>query len=103
MTWREPDSGPPGQRSTWRERWLALKDVWAVAALFVFVMGGIYGGFFTATEGAGMGAAGALVFALARRALTWRKLYTALIERARTTAMLIMILMGGMLFTEVLH
>src|SRR6266542_3676450 len=50
-TWRHPSSGPPGQRSTWRERWLALKDVWAVAALFLFVMGGIYGGFFTATEG----------------------------------------------------
>src|SRR2546422_9921306 len=28
MTWREPDSGPPGSRSSWRERWLALKDVW---------------------------------------------------------------------------
>ena len=83
MTWREPGSGPPGQRSTWRERWLALKDVWAVAALSVFVMGGIYGGFFTATEGAGMGAVGALVFALARRALTWETLYAALLESAR--------------------
>src|SRR5207253_2023279 len=62
MTWREPDSGPPGSRSSWRERWLALKDVWGVAALFLFVMGGIYGGLFTATEGAGMGAAGAVFF-----------------------------------------
>ena len=39
----------------------ALKDVWAVAVLFIVVMGGIYGGVFTATEGAGMGAFGALV------------------------------------------
>ena len=54
----------------------ALKDVWAVAALFVFVMGGIYGGVFTATEGAGIGAFGAFFFALARRALTWRTLST---------------------------
>ncbi len=37
------------------------KDVWAVALLFIVVMGGIYGGIFTATEGAGMGAFGALV------------------------------------------
>ncbi len=80
MTWRDPRSGPRGERSSWRERYLALKDVWAVAALFFFVMGGIYGGFFTATEGAAMGAFGAMVFALARRALTWRTLYAALLE-----------------------
>src|SRR5438067_5581108 len=100
MTWREPDSGPPGSRSSWRERWLALKDVWGVAALFLFVMGGIYGGLFTATEGAGMGAAGAMVFALSRRALTWRALYAALLESARTTAMLFMILIGALMFAE---
>ncbi len=100
MTWREPGSGPPGQRSTWRERWLALKGVWGVAALFIFVMGGIYGGFFTATEGAGMGAFGAMAFALWRRALTWRTLYAALLESARTTAMLFMILIGALMFAE---
>ncbi|HEU4439056.1 MAG TPA: TRAP transporter large permease subunit, partial [Methylomirabilota bacterium] len=37
MTWRDPASGPPGERSSWRERLLALKDVWAVATLFLFV------------------------------------------------------------------
>ena len=71
-----------------------------MAALFLFVMGGIYGGLFTATEGAGMGAFGALVFALARRALTWRTLYAALLESARTTAMLFMILIGALMFAE---
>src|SRR3954463_7386544 len=40
MTWRDPACGPPGERSSWRDRLLALKDVWAVAALFFFVMGG---------------------------------------------------------------
>ena len=99
-TWRDPRSGPPGPRSTWRERGLALKDVWAVAALFVFVMGGIYGGLFTATEGAGMGAFGAMTFALWRRALTPRTLYAALLESARTTAMLFMILIGALMFAE---
>jgi C4-dicarboxylate transporter, DctM subunit len=99
-TWRDPQSGPPGQRTGWRERWLALKDVWAVVALFAFVMGGIYGGLFTATEGAGMGAFGAMAFALWRRALTWRTLYAALLESARTTAMLFMILIGALMFAE---
>jgi C4-dicarboxylate transporter DctM subunit len=100
MTWRDPASGPPGERSGWRERLAALKDVWAVAALFVFVMGGIYAGMFTATEGAAMGASGAMLFALARRALTWRTLYAALLESARTTAMLFMILIGALMFSE---
>src|SRR5216117_1678997 len=100
MTWRDPASGPPGERSTWRERMLALKDVWAVAALFLFVMGGIYGGLFTATEGAAMGAFGAMLFALSRKALTWRTLYDALLESARTTAMLFLILIGALMFAE---
>ena len=99
-TWGDPQAGPPGLRTSWRERWLALKDVWAVAALFAFVMGGIYGGLFTATEGAGMGAFGAMAFALGRRALTWRTLYAALLESARTTAMLFMILIGALMFAE---
>jgi len=102
-TWRDPASGPPGQRSSWRERWLALKEVWSVAALFLFVMGGIYGGLFTATEGAGMGAVGAMVFALWRRALRWGTLYAALLESARTTAMLFMILIGALMFAEFIN
>jgi C4-dicarboxylate transporter DctM subunit len=103
MTWRDPASGPPGERSSWTARLLALKDVWAVAVLFLFVMGGIYGGLFTATEGAGMGAFGALLFALWRRALSWQILYTALLESARTTAMLFMILIGALMFAEFIN
>ena len=102
-TWRHPEWGPPGRRSSWGERLAALRDVWAVAALFLFVMGGIYGGLFTATEGAGMGAMGALLFALARRALTWRTLYDALLESARTTSMLFLILIGALMFAEFIN
>jgi tripartite ATP-independent transporter DctM subunit len=100
VTRRDPASGPPGERTGWAARLRALRDVWAVAALFAFVMGGIYGGLFTATEGAGMGAFGAMVFALWRRALTWRTLYAALVESARTTAMLFTILIGALMFAE---
>jgi tripartite ATP-independent transporter DctM subunit len=99
-TWRDPASGPPGRRSGWAERWAAVQAVWGVAGLFLFVMGGIYGGLFTATEGAGMGAFGAMAFALARRALSWSTLYAALVESARTTAMLFMILIGALMFAE---
>jgi C4-dicarboxylate transporter DctM subunit len=98
--WRDPGSGPRGERSTWRERFKAVEGIWAVALLFIIVMGGIYGGIFTATEGAGIGAFGALCIALARRALTWRTLLDALIESGRTTAMLFVILTGALMFAE---
>jgi len=103
VTWRDPNAGPPGERSGWKERWGALKGIWAVAFLFLFVMGGIYGGLFTATEGAGMGAFGAMVFALWRRALNWKTLYAALLESARTTAMLFMILIGALMFADFIN
>jgi C4-dicarboxylate transporter DctM subunit len=76
------------------------KGVTSVIALFTLVMGGIYGGVFTATEGAGVGALGALVFALARRSLNWRSFYEALVESARTTSMLFLILIGALMFAE---
>jgi tripartite ATP-independent transporter DctM subunit len=97
---RDPASGPRGEKSAWRERLRAIEGVWAVALLFVVVMGGIYGGVFTATEGAGIGAFGALCIALARRALTWRTLLDALVESGRTTAMLFVILTGALMFAE---
>jgi TRAP-type C4-dicarboxylate transport system permease large subunit len=79
---------------------LYYKGVSSVIALFTLVMGGIYGGVFTAVEGAGVGAFGALVFALARRTLGWRDLYGALLESARTTSMLFLILIGALMFAE---
>jgi tripartite ATP-independent transporter DctM subunit len=103
VTWRDPKAGPPGERSDWKERWAATRGVWAVALLFVFVMGGIYGGLFTATEGAGMGAFFAMIFALWRRVLTWEALYHALVESARTTSMLFMILIGALMFAEFIN
>ena len=76
------------------------KGVTSVIALFTLVMGGIYGGIFTATEGAGVGAMGALVFALARQSLDLKALYGALVESARTTSMLFLILIGALMFAE---
>ena len=56
VTSRDPEHAPPGERSTWAERLIALRGIWGVLLLVVVVLGGIYGGVFTATEGAGIGA-----------------------------------------------
>ena len=98
-----PPSGPEAERASWRERFDAFKGVWAVVVLFVIVMGGIYGGVFTATEGAGIGAFGAFCFALARGALSPRALLDVLIESSRTTAMLFMILVGALIFANFIN
>ena len=103
MTWHDPEAGPPGERSSWAARLEALKHVWAVLALFALVIGGIYAGLFTATEGAGIGAGGAFVFALARRALPWKVFAEVLTESVRTTSMLFMILIGALIFANFIN
>ena len=100
MTSRDPSHAPAGERTSWPNRWKALRGIWGVALLVIVVLGGIYGGFFTATEGAGFGAAGAFLFALARRRLTWRSIYEVLVESARTTAMLFTLLIAASIFAN---
>jgi tripartite ATP-independent transporter DctM subunit len=103
ITWLNPALGRPGQRAATAERLHALKDVWGVMALFALVMGGIYFGVFTPTEAAGVGASGAFLFALARRKLSLAILYEVLVESARTTTMLLTILIGALVFTDFIN
>jgi len=103
VVWRDPAAGPAGDRSSWAERLDAMKGIWGVVLLFIVSIGGIYAGIFTATEGAGIGAFGAFIFALARRALTWRVLREVLIDSARTTSMLFMILIGALVFANYIN
>jgi C4-dicarboxylate transporter DctM subunit len=103
VTWRDPQAGPPAERFTWPQRLKAIRGIWGVVVLFALVIGGIYGGVFTATEGAGVGAAGAFLFALFRGALTPRVLMDVLVESTRTTAMLFAILIAAMVFTNFIN
>ncbi|WP_048441140.1 TRAP transporter large permease [Caenimonas sp. SL110] len=100
VTARDPEHAPPGERTSWPDRWKALAGIWGVALLVVVVLGGIYGGLFTATEGAGFGAFGAFLFALARRRMTWAVLFQVLVESARTTAMLFTLLIAATIFAN---
>jgi tripartite ATP-independent transporter DctM subunit len=100
VTARRPELGPPGERSSWPQRVQALKAIWGVALLFAIVMGGMYGGWFTPTEAAGIGAFGGFLFAWARGALSWPVLVDILVSSARTTAMLFTILIGASVFAS---
>jgi tripartite ATP-independent transporter DctM subunit len=89
---------PAGPRSTWRERIVAVRHVWATLLLFVFVIGGLYGGVFTPAEAGGMGAGGAFLIGLARRRLSRHDILQSLLQATRTTAAVFTILIGALLF-----
>ena len=98
----KPSHGPSGQRSTMAERLGAIKLVWPVMVLFALVMGGLYGGVFTATESAGMGAAGALLLGVARRKMRLAVFVDSLVDATKTTAMLFAIVFGALTFSNFL-
>jgi C4-dicarboxylate transporter, DctM subunit len=95
-----PALGPRGTRLPIKARFLALKGVWSTILLFAFVMGGLYGGVFTATECAGMGASGALLIAVARRKMNLQAALECLKETASTTAMIFAIVFGALVFAN---
>ncbi|TFL15599.1 TRAP transporter large permease [Pusillimonas caeni] len=98
----DPKAGPRGERTAWPERLRALANVWAIVVLFVVILGGIYSGLFTPNEAAGVGAAGALLFALGRRTLTWGRFLDIVVDTVRTTAMMFFLLFGALLFSNFL-
>jgi C4-dicarboxylate transporter, DctM subunit len=98
--WRNPQAGPAGARSSGAERLAAVRGVGSVALLFGLVIGGLYGGWFTPTEAAGVGAVGALAIVWVRGRLTVALLKRALIDTVRTTTTLFFILIGALLLTK---
>ena len=80
-----------------------LIGVICVLGLFLFIMGGIYGGFFTPTEAAGMGAGAALLIALALRTMSLRDLSEATFDSIRATAMIFAVIIGAELFTNFIN
>jgi len=99
---RDPAAGPPGERSSWAQRRRALGRVWGIALLFLTMLGGIYAGVFTPIEAAGVGAFGAFLFALARGELDARALREVLAESMRTSAVMLLVLVGAVLYNNFL-
>ena len=93
-----PDFLPVAPRHSWKERLTGLRDVWAMLLLFVFVIGGLYGGLFTPTEAGGVGAIGALLIGVARRRLTGSEIRRSLLQAVRTAAAVLTVLIGALLF-----
>ncbi|KIC52052.1 C4-dicarboxylate ABC transporter permease [Tateyamaria sp. ANG-S1] len=90
-----PGSAGTREAVPWPERWKALGETWPVLAIFALVVGGIYAGWFTPTEGAAVGAAGTGLVAWLGGNLSWRVLGEALIGTGKTTAMIFFIVFGA--------
>jgi tripartite ATP-independent transporter DctM subunit len=103
VTWRHPDMGPAGEKATGQQRLTALRGVWAVLALFGIVVGGIYGGLFTPTEAAGVGAGISFLFAVMRRTMRFRDFVDVLVDSARTSAVMFAVLIGATMFSEFIN
>jgi C4-dicarboxylate transporter DctM subunit len=95
VTRLHPESGPAGEKSTWKQKLNATLRTWAITALFATVIGGIYFGVFTPTEAAGVGAFGALFIAFSRKRLNREMMKETLLETGQTSAMIFTILIGA--------
>ncbi|MBV1697770.1 MAG: TRAP transporter permease [Hyphomicrobiales bacterium] len=93
-----PNFLPAAPPHTWPERLNGLRDIWATLLLFVFVIGGLYGGLFTPTEAGGMGAVGALLIGVLRGKLTRTDIRRSLLQAVRTAAAVLTVLIGALLF-----
>jgi tripartite ATP-independent transporter DctM subunit len=89
---------PRMPRHSWKERVAGLRDIWATMLLFVFVIGGLYGGLFTPTEAGGMGAGGAFLIGVLRRRLDRTEIRRSLLQATRTAAAVFTVLIGALLF-----
>jgi len=102
VAWRKPDLAPLQPRQPWNERWPAIARTWPALSVALVVLGGIYGGIFTPTEGASVGVIAMLAAGLATRQLDMGGVIKSLRITAETTAMIFLILLGGEIFNAFL-
>ncbi len=86
------------------------EETWATATvkfvpillLITLVLGGLYGGLFTPTEAGAVGAAGAMLIAVVRRRLTWRKFWSVLVETGYVSVSVLFLIAAASLYSRML-
>jgi C4-dicarboxylate transporter DctM subunit len=102
MCWRNPKMGPAGPKFTWKEKAASLKGAGGVLFLFLLVMGGLFAGWFTPSEGGTIGAFGAFLIMIIRRKISRKILVEALKGAITNTGFILTITIGAMIFTNFL-
>lgn len=97
-----PGEGPAAPAASWAERLASLRETWSIILIFGVVVVGMYGGWFTPTEGAAVGAFGAFVLAVLHGGMRMGGLITCLQGTAKTSAMIFLIMLGAEMFNAFL-
>jgi C4-dicarboxylate transporter DctM subunit len=91
----DPTSAPAGERATWGERLAAILETWPVMLIFLVVIGGIYGGYFTPTEAAAVGTLATGYVAWKSGGLDKKGFLACVYGTSQATAMIFLILLGA--------
>lgn len=97
-----PALGPRGPRYSWPDRFASMGKLLPTATVFGIVLGGIYGGVFTPSEASAIGCLGVVVVAVSLRRLSWKALRDSLYEAGTVSAMVYIIIVGGILISRFL-
>ena len=95
---KNPESAPRGETFTFREKMASLKGLIGFAIIFVLVLGGIFSGLISPTEGGAIGAFGSFVIMILRKKAQFAAISKALLDAMKTTAMIFMIMIGSTIF-----
>lgn len=98
--WRDPSALPRAEPYTMGDRWSKTLEIWPVLLLIVAVFGGLFTGFFTATEAGAFGSFMALLIGVLRRSLSWHDLRESLVDTLLSSGALFIIAIGANLFTR---
>ncbi len=102
MCKRNPVLGPPGPKTDWGTKLKALPSLAETAALFFFVIGGMYAGLFSPTQAGTAGVFGALIIGLLRGGLTLKGVWNATKESLRVSCMIMFMITGSVVFGHLL-
>lgn len=98
IVWRKPELAPTGDRAGWSERIKGTLGMWVLIVVFGVIIGGMYFGFFTPVEAAGVGTFLVVILGLVRRKLSWAGVKAALMESLLTSAMVFFLVIGCAVF-----
>jgi tripartite ATP-independent transporter DctM subunit len=97
-----PANGPRGPRTSFVEKIVSLKTTWPVLALFLLVIGGIYGGLFTPTEAGAVGAFGSIIIIMIMRRLSVKGLSNSILDALKLIGMIFVLVIGAFIFAHFL-
>ncbi|RLA95845.1 MAG: hypothetical protein DRG69_02565 [Deltaproteobacteria bacterium] len=99
MVWKNPQLAPKiAEYYDWKAKFLSLLSTWPIILLAGLVLGGIFAGWFTATEAGGIGAFGALLIVILNKGIRGAGIPRALMDCMRTNGMIFLIIIGAIIF-----